>query len=130
MLVVDAGVAATACLSDVGFSPFQDERLVAPPLLWSETRSTLHTMAWRGAAAADVARAAAGRLDSAPIQERRHDDLGREAWRIADELGWAKTYDAEYLALALLLDCRLVTLDRQMRRRTADFGFVVLPEEI
>jgi hypothetical protein len=27
--------------------------------------------------------------------------LSDEAWRIADRLGWAKTYDAEYLALLL-----------------------------
>jgi predicted nucleic acid-binding protein len=38
-------------------------------------------------------------------------ELAGEAWRIADELGWAKTYDANYVALARLLGCKLVTLD-------------------
>lgn len=28
-----------------------------------------------------------------------------EAWRIAQQFGWAKTYDAEYLALAKILGC-------------------------
>jgi excisionase family DNA binding protein len=41
-------------------------------------------------------------------------DLGRRAWRIADELGWAKTYDLQYLALAALLDAALATRDRTL----------------
>ena len=56
--------------------------------------------------------------------------LGREAWRIADDLGWAKTYDAEYLALASLLGCRFVTLDARMRRGADRLGFVVSPSEL
>ena len=36
-----------------------------------------------------------------------HPELGLEAWRIADELGWARTYGAEYVALGSLLGCRL-----------------------
>jgi len=53
-----------------------------------------------------------------------------EAWRIADELGWAKTYDAEFVALAALLDCQLVTLDLRLRRGAAGLGFVVTPTEL
>jgi hypothetical protein len=33
------------------------------------------------------------------VSERRPDGLVAEAWQIAAGLGWAKTYDAEYLAL-------------------------------
>jgi predicted nucleic acid-binding protein len=56
--------------------------------------------------------------------------LAEEAWRIADELGWAKTYDAEYVALASLLDCRLVTVDGRLRRGADRLGFVVGPTEL
>jgi hypothetical protein len=38
--------------------------------------------------------------------------------------------DAEYLALAHLLDCRLVTLDARLRRGAARLGFVVTPLEL
>lgn len=64
------------------------------------------------------------------VTERRHDRLSLEAWRIAGEFGWAKTYDAEYLALAHLLDCRLVTLDARLRRGADRLGFVVTPLEL
>jgi len=57
-------------------------------------------------------------------------DLGAEAWRIADELGWAKTFDAEYVALAGLLGCRLVTLDARLRRGADRSGRVTSPTEL
>ena len=49
---------------------------------------------------------------------------------MADELGWAKTYDANYVALARILVCRLVTRDARLRRGTARFGFVIGPTEL
>jgi predicted nucleic acid-binding protein len=58
------------------------------------------------------------------------DRIGPEAWRVADELGWAKTYDAEYIALAQLLRCRLVTRDERLRRGTERLGMVVLMSEL
>jgi len=44
--------------------------------------------------------------------------LQNESWALADEMGWAKTYDANYVALARVLDCRLVT-PRHDRRAAA-----------
>jgi predicted nucleic acid-binding protein len=129
-LVLDANVVVPACRVDHGFSRFADEALVAPPLMWPEARSTLHEAMWRGLLPSDQARAAFARLEQAPVEA--HDDprLGAEAWRIADELGLAKTYDAEYLALASLLDCRVVTLDARLLRGAARLGFVVSPTEL
>ena len=49
---------------------------------------------------------------------------------MADELGWGRTYDAEYVALARLLGCRLVTADRALWRGTRRLGFVVSPLEL
>jgi predicted nucleic acid-binding protein len=37
--------------------------------------------------------------------------LQRTAWRLADQLGWDDTYDAEYVALARLHADAFVTLD-------------------
>lgn len=66
-------------------------------------------------------------LDSNIVRERRHRRLGREAWSIADELGWQKTYDAEYLALARLLDVPVVTLDRRIIRAAERLGIAAEP---
>jgi predicted nucleic acid-binding protein len=69
-------------------------------------------------------------LAAAPIQTRSHRRLAAEAWQLADQMGWAKTYDAEYLALARLLDCRVVTLDGRMLRATAHLGYVIGPGDL
>jgi predicted nucleic acid-binding protein len=43
--------------------------------------------------------------------------LQRRAWDIADQLGWASTYDAEYVALTQLQADAFVTLDKELARR-------------
>ncbi len=115
-LVIDTNVVLRGVTTSDGFRRLGHAELVAPPLMWSEARSTLHVAVWRGVLEAEEARAAYLALDSGPVLERRHPRLGDVAWEIADELGWAKTYDAEYLALASLLGAPIVTLDRRMAR--------------
>ncbi len=70
------------------------------------------------------------RLTRIEVERNAHPRLAAEAWSIADELGWAKTYDAEYVALASLLGCRLVTVDGRLRRGADRLGFVVGPTEL
>jgi predicted nucleic acid-binding protein len=54
--------------------------------------------------------------------------LRRNAWQLADQLGWADTYTAEYVALTRLQADAFVTLDADLTRRiegfiaTAPFG--------
>jgi predicted nucleic acid-binding protein len=130
VLVLDASVALPACSSPDGFSVFRDEELIAPPLMWSEARSALHEAQWRRQISLEDAVGTLRALEDGPIKARAHPLLGDTAWRIADTLGWAKTYDAEYLALAQLLGCRLVTLDRGIRRGADRLGFVIGPTEL
>jgi predicted nucleic acid-binding protein len=128
LLVVDAGVALRVAISGPG--PLVGERLAAPPSMWAEARSGLHEAAWRGEVAVDDAEAALAELDRLPVESRSPRRLGRVAWQLADELGWAKTYDAEYLALAQLLRCRVVTVDSRLRRGADRLNLVVLPSEL
>lgn len=113
-----------------GFEQLLDDDLVAPPLMWSEARSVLHELVWRGDVAGEDAEPTRARLESAPVRRRAPSRLGEVAWQLADDLGWAKVYDAEYLALARLLGCRVVTLDGRMRRGADRLGLVVLPSEL
>lgn len=130
MLVVDASTAVAVSLHSKGFARFGAEELVAPPMLWPEVRSVLHEMQWRGQLTRDVAKASLEAFHAASIDQRNPRGLGQRAWRIADDFGWAKTYDAEYVALAELIGCRLVTLDGRLRRATARLGFVVALDDL
>jgi len=83
-----------------------------------------------GAAEAEDALRGLRLLELGPVGVRSPAKLGREAWRIADELGMGRTHDAEYLALAELLRCRLVTADGRLSRRAAHLDYVVGPTDL
>lgn len=115
-VVVDANVIFEVVSLRDGFRRLGDDEAVAPPLLWPEVRSALHVARDRGLLDEEDAKLALDALHSGPLRERRHKALGEEAWRIADRLGWSKTYDAEYLALASLLDAPVASFDRRVLR--------------
>lgn len=98
--------------------------------MWSEARSTIHEALWRGEISPTYALRTVATLESSRIRARSYRRLGQVAWQVADELGWAKTYDAEYMALAMHLNCRFVTLDARLGRGADRLGFVIAPSEI
>jgi len=130
VLVVDAAVVITACLSEVGLKALGREELVAPHLMWSEASSVLHELRWRREISGDLATIALDRLTTADVSPRRPKDLIEEAWRVADRLGWAKTYDAEYLALARLMRCRLLTTDAKLKAAGSGIVNVIGPADL
>ncbi|MHB8686249.1 MAG: type II toxin-antitoxin system VapC family toxin [Candidatus Dormibacteraceae bacterium] len=129
-MVVDAAVVITACLSEAGLTALAREELVAPHLMWSEASSVLHELRWRKEISGELASIALERLAGADVSPRRPKGLIAEAWRVADRLGWAKTYDAEYLALARLLRCRLLTTDAKLKAGGSGLVNVIGPAEL
>ncbi|MEX1140955.1 MAG: type II toxin-antitoxin system VapC family toxin [Thermoleophilaceae bacterium] len=129
MLVIDASAATAACARVDGFKDLGDD-LVAPPLMWSEVRANLHLQAFKGTISYDRADVLHDRLDAASIRCENPADLGRNAWTLATDMGWGRTYDAEYVALAQILDCRLVTVDGRLRRGASRLRIVVTPDEL
>lgn len=101
---------------------------MAPPLLWSEATSALRQLAWRRDIGEEHAEEALGALRNAPIQEAPSDAF--EVYRLAVRLGWAKTYDAEYVALAARLDCPLLTVDARLARTAERIVELVDPARI
>jgi predicted nucleic acid-binding protein len=135
VLACDASLIVELSLDRIGEdarAALGDAELVAAPLLWSEVPSVLHEIAFRGEISRALGERALKRFLEARIgiAERRPVGLAMTAWRLADELGWAKTYDAEYVALAELVGCRLVTLDTRLRRGAERLGFVLTPTEL
>jgi predicted nucleic acid-binding protein len=136
MLVIDGSLAVELSLDRIGERAGEalgnDGDLIAPVLLWSEVPSALHEMAFRGEISSTLAELALQRFlgGKLGIAERRPDNLTSTAWQIAEDFGWAKTYDAEYVALAKLNECRLVTVDSRLRRGAERLGFVVTPAEL
>jgi predicted nucleic acid-binding protein len=114
-----------AVLGQVGARELPSEEIVAPPLAWSEAASVLHETVWRRERDVAAGREALDRLMSLDVSPRSPREIRSEAWRIADALGWAKTYDAEYLALAVILRCDLATLDAGLRSGAERIGIPV-----
>lgn len=133
MLAVDASIGIELCLDRVSSrQALGGDELVAPPLLWSEVPSVIHELRFRGEISDELAEKALLRLleNSIGLTEARPKGLTRTAWELATGIGWAKTYDAEYLATAQLIGCRLVTLDARLRRGAGRLGYVVTPSEL
>jgi indolepyruvate ferredoxin oxidoreductase alpha subunit len=112
--VVDAG--AVIRLASAGIDVPAEHQLLAPTLLRSQVLSRLHEAVHRGDLPADVARERLARIGSLPIRLLGDAVLRRRAWELADRLGWASTYDAEYVALTQLQADALVTLDPGLAR--------------
>jgi predicted nucleic acid-binding protein len=120
-VVLDASAAVTLLSVPDGFAALGPDRFVAPALLWSEVTSVLHRAVTRSQVSREFGRAALDRLLTAPIGRVARDKLFLDAWTVAEALGWSKTYDAEYIALARLERCPLVTADARQRRAAGRF---------
>jgi predicted nucleic acid-binding protein len=112
--VVDA--TAVLHLVSAGGKVSEKHKLLAPTLLRSQTLSALHEAVRRGEMPADLAREHLTKIGKLPIRLLGDAVLRRRAWELADQLGWASTYDAEYVALTQLQADAFVTLDAQLAR--------------
>ena len=128
-VVLDTNVVLAACVAG-GLRFSGTWRWLAPSLLWSEVLSALHEAVWRGELTSTEADAARAVFAGLPVRRADPAEVADDAWRLADELGLAKTYDAEFLALAKRNDALLVTADARLRRGAERLGFVVDPIEL
>jgi predicted nucleic acid-binding protein len=113
--VVDCG--AVLHLVSEGIEVRAEHELLAPTLLRSQTLSALHEAAHRGEISAEVALDRLARIQALSIRLLGDAVLRRRAWDLAEQLGWAETYNAEYVALTQLQADALVTLDAELGRR-------------
>lgn len=96
-------------------------RLFAPTLVRSQALGALYDAARRGEISAAEGLEQVSRLNSASLNVRFLGDraLQRQAWKIAEQLGWETTNDAEYVALTTLQADALVTSNADLARAVA-----------
>lgn len=112
--VVDSS--AVLHLASADFEVPTKHKLLAPTLLRSQTLSDLHEAVQRNEIPAEVARDRLARIGRMPIRLLGDAVLRRRAWELADRLGWAQTYNAEYVALTQLQADAFITLDKELAR--------------
>ena len=113
--VVDCGVVLH--LVSEGLEVRSEHEFLAPTLLRSQTLSALHEAVHGGELPPDVALDRLARIWALPIRLLGDAVLRRRAWVVAEQLGWAETIDAEYVALTQLQADAFVTLDSELARR-------------
>ena len=113
--VVDTSAVLHLASEEVQVSPEHD--LLAPTLLRSQVLSTLHEAVHGGELTAQAARERLDRFGRIKIRLLGDAVLRRTAWKVADQLGSASTYEAEYVALTQLQAEALVTMDTDLARR-------------
>jgi predicted nucleic acid-binding protein len=103
-------------LAGEGLEVSSDHELLAPTLLRSQTLSALHEAVHRGELPADVALDRLERIWRIKIRLLGDAVLRRRAWEVAERVGWADTYTAEYIALTQLQADAFMTQDAKLAR--------------
>ena len=93
-----------------------EHQLVAPTLVRSQALAALYEAARRGEISAAEGVERVTRINSLKVRFLGDKVLQRQAWKIADELGWETTYDAEYVALTTLQADAFVTSDPDLAK--------------
>ena len=91
-----------------------EHRLVAPTLVRSQALAALYASARRGEISAAEGLDRVTKINSLKVRFLGDKVLQRTAWRVADQLGWETTYDAEFVALTQLQADALVTSDADL----------------
>jgi predicted nucleic acid-binding protein len=93
-----------------------EHKLLAPTLVRSQALSALYQAARRGEITAAEGIERVTRINSLRIRFLGDKVLQRTAWKVADQLGWDTTYDAEFVALTQLRADMFVTSDSDLAR--------------
>jgi len=112
--VVDCGTLLRIAAGEVEVAT--EHQLVAPTLVRSQALAALYEAARRGEISSAEGMERVTRINSLKVRFLGDKVLQRQAWKVADELGWETTYDAEYVALTRLQADAFVTSDGDLAR--------------
>jgi indolepyruvate ferredoxin oxidoreductase alpha subunit len=93
-----------------------EHTLLAPTLVRSQALARVYQAARRGEISAAEGIERVTRINSLKVRFLGDKVLQRTAWKVAEQLGWETTYDAEYVALTQLQADAFVTSDAELAR--------------
>lgn len=112
--VVDCETLLRIAAGEIEVAP--EHTLLAPTLVRSQALASMYEAARRGDISSEEGIERVTRINSLKVRFLGDKVLQRTAWRIADQLGWETTQDAEFVALTQLQADAFVTSDRDLAR--------------
>ena len=108
----------------------QEHQILAPTLLRSQLLSLLYQAVQRNEMTKKDAERQLDYVRGLRIRLLGDRVLQSVAWKVADQLGWPDTLDAEYVALTQLQADALITLDPQLAAAVQDLVTVAPVEAL
>jgi predicted nucleic acid-binding protein len=126
--VVDCETLLRIAAGEIEVAP--EHQLVAPTLIRSQALATLYEASRRGEISTAEGLERVRRLNSLKVRFLGDKVLQRQAWNVAEQLGWETTADAEFVALTMLQADAFVTADSELARVVAGLVKVVTPHAV
>jgi indolepyruvate ferredoxin oxidoreductase alpha subunit len=115
--VVDCETLLAIAAGELEVAP--EHTLLAPTLVRSQALSTLYQASRRGEISTGQGLERVMRINSLRVRFLGDKVLQRTAWKVAEQLGWETTHNAELVALTQLQADALVTANRELARAVA-----------
>ena len=112
--VIDCGTLLRIAAGEIEVAA--EHKLFAPTLVRSQALAALYGAARRGEISAEEGIEHVTRINSLKVRFLGDKVLQRTAWRVAGQLGWETTFDAEFVALTQLQADVFVTSDGELAR--------------
>ena len=126
--VVDRDTLLRIAAGEVEVAP--GHQLVAPTLVRSQALAALYEAARRGEITSEEGLERVTRINSLKVRFLGDKVLQRTAWRVADQLGWESTDDAEFVALTQLQADVFVTSDRKLAKAVSGLVRTATPDAL
>jgi predicted nucleic acid-binding protein len=126
--VVDCDTLLRIAAGEIEVDP--EHKLLAPTLVRSQALCKLYEAARRSELSVADGMERVTRINSLKVRFLGDKVLQRTAWRVADELGWETTYDAEFIALTQLQADAFVTSDRDLARAVSGLVETATPDAL
>jgi predicted nucleic acid-binding protein len=126
--VVDCDSLIHTASGEVDLAP--GHRLLAPTLVRSQALAWLYEASRRGEISASEALERIWHLNAMKVRFLCDRVLQQTAWKIAEQLGWQDTYDAEFVALTRLQADALVTSNGDLARAVSGIVRTATPDAL